>query len=434
LISKVIGTFEGSHGGSRFASITLLSVAMLVVSCSSSGNNGGISNNGGIPAFSLYWSVAVGDLNGDGKLDIATGFTHFESATKQPGFVSVYLEDSSNPGSFRKPSTYSAGPAPSDFDPSNIVIADLNGDGKLDLVSSNSQRTSNTGGVSIYFQDPANPGQFLSATNYATGNHPAGIAVGDLNGDGKPDIAIAGVNGVSILFQDPNNPGTFLAPTTVSVGSGTSSVAIADVNGDGKADLVVTTATAVAVLLQVMPGSFSPAATYNAGQQPIYVVVADLNGDGKPDLAVANLGSPTDGTTSSLEVLLQDPNVPGTFLAATHYKTDIRSESLAIADLNGDGKLDIAVANTGALAGPCPPSCGSSGASVSVLLQDPTFPGRFQPATNYAGNDQVLSVAIGDMNGDGKPDLVLTEGGTVVIRFQDPAHPGQFLSRTVIQQ
>jgi hypothetical protein len=381
--------------------------------------------SGEIPPFDLYWSVSVGDMNGDGKLDIASSFTHVVGATNQPGFASVYLQDSANQGTFLAPAIYNAGDAPGGSDPGMITIGDLNGDGKPDLVTANSVRGGSTSasGISVFLQDPANPGHFLPPTNYDTGNQPAGVAIGDLNGDGKPDLAVAADNGISIFLQDPTKPGSLLPPTTLPVANGTSSVAIADLNGDGRPDLVATDGTSVLVFLQDpnAPASFLPAVRYGAGLQPRFVAVSDLNGDGKLDLAVANEGSPGDNTTASVSVLLQDPAAPGKFLPAVDYKTGLGSVYVMIADLNGDGKADLAVVNFG----------GSVG-SVSVLLQNPTLPGQFQSATNYDSSDLPSSVAVGDMNGDGKPDLVIAGGSGVKIRFQDPANSGQFLAETPI--
>jgi hypothetical protein len=277
--------------------------------------------------------------------------------------------------------------------------------------------------VSVLLQDPANPGHFLAAANYPTGFSPVAVAIGDLNGDGRPDLAVADTTGISLLMQNPAVPGTFSAATTISVGNGgTSAIAIADLNGDGKADLVAT-ASGVNVYLQdpQSPGHFLSPASYAAGAQPIFIAVQDLNGDGRPDLAIANLGTIEEGSTASLSVLLQNPSGAGVFLPATNYTTGIRSYAVAAADLNGDGKADIAVANSGTF----------SGSSISVFLQDPLTPGRFQPATNYAGSGVITCVAIGDMNGDSKEDLVIVDSG-IVIRLQDPANPGQFLPPVVI--
>lgn len=374
-----------------------------------------------LPRFNMFWSAAVADLNGDGKLDIVASYSKIVGSPPHPGVVATFFQDAAGPGNFLSPVNYEVG-----NDPVALAIGDLNGDGNLDIVTANT--IMNVGGtgsssVSVLLQDPANPGHFLSAASYPTGFSPVAIAIGDLNGDGKPDLAVADTTGISILLQNPTTPGQFLGASTIRVGNGgTSAVAIADLNGDGKAD-VIATSSGVSVYLQdpTSPGSFLSPATYAAGAQPIFIAVQNLNGDGRPDLAIANLGTPDDGSTASLSILLQSPVAAGVFLPATNYTSGIRSSVVLAADFNGDGRPDLAVANSGDF----------TGSSVSVLLQDPLTSGRFQPAMNYAGTGVITWVAVGDMNGDNKPDLVIVDSG-IVIRLQDPANPGQFLPPVVI--
>jgi len=391
------------------------------------GGGGGGSGGETIPPFDSYSSVAVADLNGDGLLDVVAVYTHISGPPPHPGFVAVYLQNGANPGHFLPASTYSVG-----NDPVSLAVADLDGDGRPDIAIANAILSANGAGnstVSVLLQDATHPGHYLSAVNYATGSDPVFVAIGDVNGDGKPDLAVADSTGISVLLQD--SAGKFLPKTTVATGGPCSSVAIVDLDGDGAPDLLATDAVSVLVLLQ-NPGdgsSFQAPVRYAAGQQPLYAVAGDLNGDGKPDIAVANIGTPSDLTKASVSVLLQDATHPGAFLPGVNYATQADSTAVAIADLDGDGWPDLAVANSGTLAGVCPPDCNSANTGVSVLLQDGTAAGHFGAAVNYAatGTDFVTGVAVGDVNGDGKRDLIVLQAGGVFIRLQDPLHPGQFL-------
>ncbi len=233
-----------------------------------------------------------------------------------------------------------------------------------------------------------------------------------------------------MLLNNSANSGTFVPGNSVQISGGAGSVAIGDVNGDSLPDLVVANSINVQVVLAdpSSPGNFLTPVSYQAGQQPIFVALGDLNGDGKPDLAVADMGPPTGSLALfGVHVLLQGAAAPGTFLAAVNYASSTSTNMLAIADLNNDGKPDLATAN---LSGG-PTIDGAPTGTVSVLLQSPIFPGKFQSQTNYPGSAFVVWVAVGDMNGDGKPDLVTAEGG-IQIRFQDPANPGKFLAPIVI--
>jgi hypothetical protein len=367
-----------------------------------------------IPPFTLTFSVAAGDLNGDGRTDLASANTFIAGPPPHPGHVSVILQSQSSPGAFGGARNLDVG-----SDTAMVAIGDLNGDNLMDLVAANDTSAN----ISILFQNSSSPGTFLAAQNHGVGAHPAGVAIGDLNGDGHLDIAVAD-SGLSILFQNAAVPGTFFPP--IRLGVSCSSVGIGDLDGDGRADLVATATNAghVSILLQspAGTGTFLPPQTVAAGFQPFDVAIADLNADGRLDLVIANLGTPDNSATASLSVLLNNSASPGSFLAATNYATGERSESVSVGDLNGDGKPDIAVANAGGF--------GNTG-SVSVFFQNPGAPGAFLPAVNRPGTSQPLGVDIADLNGDSLLDIALADEG-VRILFQIPGQPGNFRSAILV--
>ncbi len=269
-----------------------------------------------------------------------------------------------------------------------MAIGDVNGDGKPDMAVANSVSSTENYSVSVLLGN--GDGTFGSAVNFATGSYPVSVAIGDVNGDGKPDLVVANNfgNSVSVLLGVGN--GTFGAAATFAVGSSPRSVAIRDVNGDGKPDLVVANFGGnVSVLLGTGTGSFGAATNFATGTQSESVAIGDVNGDGKPDLVVANAGS------GNVSVLLG--NGDGTFGAATNFTAGTAPASVAIGDVNGDGKLDIITANFG-----------SSNMSVLLGVGD----GTFEVINSFLVGTNPFSVAVGDINGDGKPDIVTANFGS----------------------
>jgi hypothetical protein len=368
----------------------------------------------------MYTSIASSDLNGDGSLDIAMSSSYIAGPPPHPGDAVVLLQHPAGTGGFSPPVRYGSG-----NDPGFLVVGDINGDGKPDLVVAEQILSANAGGTGKIFlllQDPGNPGGFLPAIEYGAGRSPKG-ALGDIDGDGKPDLVVGTAGdpaGISLFRQSPANPGAFEPPTLVASLPGVSAVAVEDLDGDGRLDIAVAATAGIFILMQdgSAPGTFLPAVGYAAGSQPMSIAAGDLNGDGHPDLAVANYGSPDGSIKASASILLQDPNDPGKFLPATDHATGFRSVSIAIGDLNGDGKADLAVAN--------PVATGPVG-TISILFQAPDDPGNFLPAVNYPGIFQPLSVAIGDLDGDGNADIAVADEGAVIY-YQDPVRQGVFFS------
>ena len=346
------------------------------------------------PGGSIATSVAVADLNGDRKPDlIVANCSPPGPNCAGEGSVAVFLGNGD--GTFQPAATYDSGGGGA----VSVAVADVNGDGKPDLLVAN--YGSNTVGVLLGNGD----GTFQTVVTYGSGDGlPLSIAVADVNGDHKPDVVVANLASDTVGVLLGNGDGTF--QTVVNYGSGGGcpfSVAVGDVNGDGKLDLVVPDGcgSAVGVLLGNGDGTFQTAANYGSGGTfPTSVVVADVNGDGKPDLLVANCDAGQSNSCidqsvdGSVGVLLG--NGDGTFQAAVGYDSGSSGAwSVAVADVNGDGKPDLVVAN----------QCGCSPpGDVGVLLGKGhgifAHPVRLSPSSDY-------SVAVADVNGDGKPDLLV---------------------------
>ena len=294
----------------------------------------------------------------------------------------------------------------------SVAVADVNGDGKPDVVVVNACADSSCKGSSAGVLLGNGDGTFQTAVTYGTGSSESSyVAVADVNGDGKPDLVVVNQSGtVGVLLG--NGDGTF--QTAVAYGTGgwePFSVTVADVNGDGKPDLLVanqcissecaTNTGAVSVLLGNGDGTFQSAVTYGSGGiRSFSVAVADVNGDGKPDLLVTNVcASSNNCNNGTVGVLLG--NGDGTFQTAVAYDSGGYSAlRVAVADVDGDGKTDVLVANQ------CADSTCAKDGTVGVLLGNGD--GTFQTAVAYdSGGGQAWSIAVADASGDGRPDVLV---------------------------
>ncbi|GGO41328.1 FG-GAP repeat domain-containing protein [Deinococcus humi] len=326
---------------------------------------------------STPYSIALADIDGDGRLDLVT-------ANSGANTVSVLLGQSG--GTFAPQVTYGVGAGPV-----SVALGDVNSDGRLDLV------TANSGGNNVSVLLGQSGGTFAPQVKfYRVGNYPYSVALGDVNGDGRVDLVTTNVNDSTVSVLLAQSGGTFAPQVTYGVGSSPESVVLGDLNGDGRLDLVTPNyaGNTVSVLLGQSEGTFAPQVTYGVGSNPASVALGDLNGDGRLDLVTANYGANT------VSVLLGQSG--GTFAPQVTYGVGSRPISVALGDVNGDSRLDLATAN-------------ANGNTVSVLAGQSG--GTFASQVMYGVGSTPFSIAQGDVNGDGRLDLATASytGNTISI-------------------
>jgi hypothetical protein len=318
-------------------------------------------------AARFHTASAVGDFNGDGKLDVVT---------TNPNGATVGVRLGNGDGTFAAAVNYGTG-----TNPSAVLVTDVNKDGGLDLVVANSG--SNTVSVLLGNGD----GTFAAAVNDAVASNPVAVALGDFNADGNLDLVTAdsGSKSVSVLLG--NGDGTFQSAVSYAARNNPNSVAVGDFNGDGKLDLAVANLHTVSILLGNGDGTFQAQTVFGANS-PHGLLVEDVNHDGALDLVVDN--------AHRVSVLLG--NGDGTFQAPVYSGNGIQPTGGAMAEFNHDGVLDLVTANLH---------------SVSVLLGNGD--GTFQAPVYYQAGGKSRSVVVGDVNGDGNADLIVTDPSGVSV-------------------
>ena len=419
--------------------LSLLAPVLFLAGCG--GNNTGA-------VITVPNSVVVADLRHAGVMDIVIASAQIDETglSQKPGLLGVILNSTSSPGTFGAIANYVSNASP----PSGLAVGDLSGNGTHDILVANIT----TGTLSLFLETSATSGTYGAAKTLTVGGQPNDVQIADLNGDGLPDIIVADNEGkVTYLLQNPSSPGNFQAAvslplsnpaiTAENLPTRAIAAAVGDLNGDGLPDLAVTSFDAngnygqVTIYFQdpAHPGTFLATPTViNAYGEPSQIRIADLNKDGANDLIIAcqglasngDLNASTDGNPLGnialaeaqygAMVILQNSASPGTFSPYIVYPGVSGAISAAVADLNADGYPDVALVSL------YPQGQGL----IATLMQDPTNPGTLLTAVTYTGIGQPVSIAAGDMNNDGLPDLVTADATTAAYYENLSSAPGTF--------
>jgi hypothetical protein len=352
--------------------------------------------------------ISLGDLDGDGKADIAV-------ANSGSNTVSVFRNTSSSGTvSFDTKVDFTTGAFPN-----SISLGDVDGDGKTDMAVTN--YSGNT--VSV-FRNTSSSGS-ITASSFSTkvdfttgGTLPFSVSLGDLDGDGKADMVVSNSSALTsntvAVFRNTSTKGSitassFAAKVDFATGSYARSVSLGDLDGDGKLDMAIVNfgGNTVSVLRNtssvgsITASSFAAKVDFATGLGPIAVSIGDLDGDGKKDIAVANYN------INSVSVLRNTGSsgsiTASSFATKVDFTVGTFSYSVSLGDLDGDGKADMAVANYGS-------------GNISILRNTSTSgsitASSFATKVDLTAGTNAISVSIGDLDGDGKPDLAVANGGS----------------------
>jgi uncharacterized protein (DUF2141 family) len=354
---------------------------------------------------------AVADLNGDGKLDLIIPiavFTCADPAHNSSGNTLMVLTNNGS-GGFGSNATLTVGTGPID-----VAAADLNGDGQVDLISANI--TDNT--LTVLTNNGS--GGFGFSATLPVGAGPSCVVAADVNGDGCLDLISANSHTNTLTVWFNNGSGGFFTDATLTVGAGPYCVTAADLNGDGRVDLIsanygAASGNTLTVLTNNGSGGFGSNATLTVGAGPLWVAAADVNGDGKLDLISASFSE------NSWTVLTN--NGSGGFgVNATLFDPLVGfvADAFAVGDFNGDGYVDLICGTSG-------PGC--SGGDNYLIVFTNNGSGDFGYNTTLLAGNKTNPVAA-DLNGDGQLDLIVANflDGTVTVLMNTSVFPPSSLT------
>ncbi len=363
--------------------------------------------------------VAIADIDGDGKSELIV-------ANKTAGNVAVYRNTSTagsiSVSSFAAPVAVTTG-----SNPFCVAVGDVDGDGKKDIVVTNQGSSTVSVFRNIATSGAITLGSFGARVDFVTGLTPFNVVLADLDGDGKPEMVVTNKDAatISVLRNTATagviNSSSFAAKVDYAAPADVWGLAVGDVDGDAKVDVVVTgsTGNTVAVYRNTSSTGVIDASTlagfvgYTTATLPTSVAVSDVDGDGKSDLLVAN------NTSNSVSVLRNTSTTgvidASSFAAKVDFATGTAPRTIAVGDVNGDGKPDMVTANL-------------SGNNASVLRNVSTsgsiVAGSFATAVNYGTANQPNGLAIGDVDNDGKPEIVTANvSGSLTVLRNNPIQP-----------
>jgi hypothetical protein len=397
----------------------------------------GLNNNG---------CVAVADFNHDGLMDaVLTNFGSGYGTPSSPGTPgnSITILYGKQGGGFNTVTLNTGG-----TNPSFVSIADINGDGWADLVVSN-ENSQNMGTVSVFKNDGAGNLSLVGTPFQTFSNDPSWVGLADVTGDHVPDVVVGSfgkddgtgnnITGNNVtIFQgnaDAQGNGNFtyssspITTLTPDISFAPTALAVADFNGDGIMDIAAAVPGVPADSTSPQPdgnvyvfrgtgsGGFAAPNQYDTGGAlPVNIQAADLNGDQKPDLIVANAGDPNSNPefhNNAVGVLLNVSSGGSLNFGITNSLTANchGTFAVAVADFNGDGKADIAAINYGSQSGTAPTAFVSVYTGNGAGTFTPGSPGTYDTQTNLGGGQYL---AVGDFDGNGTPDLIVAHASNKV--------------------
>jgi len=347
--------------------------------------------------------IATGDIDGDGDLDFLTT----NSDANRTGIISVRRNDGTG--------AFSGSQALAFPNANTLTLGDIDGDGDLDLAVGSYVFNSSTASVSIRFNDGA--GNFSGNQTITVGNT-VDVALSDLDGDGDLDLLAASPATSAVSVRLNNGAGIFSGTQEVAVNGGPYGLATADVDGDGDLDLLTANPNnnTVNVRLNNGLGIFSGTYYVTVGGGAISIAAADVDGDGDLDFVTANGNGTLTSSGFIRQVSVQLNNGSGTFAPAPDLTVSNYASSIVTADIEGDGDLDLLI---------------TSGNNVALRLNNGT--GTFSGTQNVSTSAGPSEVIAADVDGDGDLDLLtLNSSNDVSVRLNQNAIPSTPVQVTAV--